>query len=126
MLETRVPLPGTPRRRRIHFAEIAEHRLDRTVHRVKVHAVDAGQVAFAASARVPCAQPFHKFHDDRVAPHPRWKAPEVAQRLRRARIGVTRGDEATHPKAVRPIGFERDCAKLFLLDEPPGQLSAVT
>src|SRR5207248_10028711 len=87
----------------------------------QVHSVTTGGVVIA---RITFPEPSDKFHHNGVAPHPGWKTPEIAQSLLRALHLLAPCNKSVNPKCIRPIRFQRDCAKTFLCDQSPGQVLA--
>ena len=91
----------------VDFFEIAQHRFDRAMQAVEIHAENAGPVTLWLLA-VPLAHPFHKFDHDGIAPHPRRKPTKVAERFGGAVILRPAADIAMDTQHVWPIRLERE------------------
>ena len=74
---------------------------------------------------VVLTKPSDKIENVGVAPHPCWKALEVAKRLDGLRIAWISANETIDAICVRPVGFDGDCHKLFFPDQPFRDLSAL-
>src|SRR6266436_8989477 len=64
------------------------------------------------------SQPFDEFDYYGVAPHPGWESPKIGEGFHRIEVIARAADVAVDAVGVRPVGFDCDGCKVFLLDQP--------
>src|SRR4051812_20063378 len=123
MLETGIALPCSASRRRINLIEVLQHRLDRTVHAVKVQTVESGAVPFRSS-EIPSAKPLDEIHHNAISPHPGREPAKLSQSDARVLVLAAAGNETVNTEGIRPIRLEANRTKSFLLNKASRQRRA--
>src|SRR5436309_13436373 len=100
-------MPCSLGRIRIDFFEITQHRFDRAVQAVEIHAENTCPLTLGLSG-IPLTQPFHKFDHDAITPHPRREPTKITERLRSPIVLRSARDIAMNAKPVRPVSLVRE------------------
>ena len=124
MFEATVMMPRALRRFRIDFAQISQHRFDRSVQTIKIEPVKAAFPIFERLLIVVLAQPADEIEDIGIAPHPLREPFETAQRFHAIDVVARAANEPIDAIGVRPICFHRDGVEAALRDQPFGNLRA--
>ena len=108
----------------IDFAQVTEHRFDRSVQTVKIEAVETAFAIFECLLVVVLAQPADEIEDIGVAPHPLRKTLEPAQCFHAIVVIARAADKPIDAICVRPIRFHCHGIKAALRNQDLRNLSA--
>ena len=101
----------------VDFAEVTQHRFDRSVQTVKIEAVETAFSIFECLLVVVLAQPADEIEDIGIAPHPLREPLKSVQGLDAVDVAASVANEPIHSIGIRPIGFNRDRVEPALRDE---------
>src|SRR5439155_2316941 len=93
-----------------------------SVKAVEIKSVESDLRATRGYSIVVGSQPSDKIQHVGVTPHPRREALEIGERINALAIVRKAAHVAIDAVRVGPIGFDGNCGKPFLLDEPLGNL----